>query len=230
MFLDPSNVALLSSTVFERLAFAVLPSQDQTLAPVLGPVGGLERGWSGSVISTSTRNSSSMEPETASASFSSPPDEVKSDAFATFLRSPSPKSSLARILPLPFFVPSSPVASSFRDIRFRSARNSGSSVNTALNSESVSTFTGVPPGFKLASAGINIRRGHNISSLIQLFVASLTALRNQGTRFTSRPPPTRTSSAMTGGSGKDKTMAPYPGSFRDNLAINTRTVPSNFTS
>ena len=122
-----------------------------------------------------------------------------------------PSSFFEIALPLDFFVPSSPDASSFNDIRLRSARNSGSLVSTAASSESLSTLTGGAPAFCSelgASAGISIRRGHSISSLIQDFVASETAFRSHGTRLTSSPPPTLTSSAMTGGSGNESTTAP----------------------
>mmetsp|Transcript_753 Transcript_753/g.3095 ORF Transcript_753/g.3095 Transcript_753/m.3095 type:complete len:263 (+) Transcript_753:445-1233(+) len=217
------------SNVASAVAFAAPPSQPKIFSRAVGPGGAAGRGLSGSVISTSTIGPSSMDASALARSSPEAPSPASPDGVVFFAAPAAPKSSLARIFLL--FVPISPVASSLSDIRLVSARNSGSFFRTCASSASVSTFAGAAPAFVGgASAGMSMRCGQSISSLIQLLVASETAFLSHGTRFTSRPPPTRTSSAIAGGSGKESTIAPYPGSRRDSAAMSTRTVPLNLTS
>mmetsp|Transcript_5528 Transcript_5528/g.19988 ORF Transcript_5528/g.19988 Transcript_5528/m.19988 type:complete len:213 (-) Transcript_5528:713-1351(-) len=128
--------------------------------------------------------------------------------------------------------PDANVAISWSDVKFASAAMSGSSSSTVCSSGLLKTYSGALEFFQSCdgfSAGMIIRCGHNISSLIHVFVASLTTFLSHGTRFTSNPPTSLMSNEMDGGSGNDTTIAPYPGSFLCSFASITRTVPSNPT-
>mmetsp|Transcript_39730 Transcript_39730/g.63704 ORF Transcript_39730/g.63704 Transcript_39730/m.63704 type:complete len:381 (+) Transcript_39730:210-1352(+) len=127
-----------------------------------------------------------------------------------------PSKLLPSTTPAPPFISSScrmsftlPVSISLSDMSSCSALSRGSSLSTCCSSFFVKTNVGLPPeGPTGRSAGMSIRCGHSISSLIHDFMPSDTTLRSHGTRVTSSPPPRRMSNAIAGGSGNETTMAP----------------------